>query len=206
MAKSVLKSETNAYYTHMGVETSSEASILANEHTWTIIQILRRSGAKGLKAEEVQDAIEKEEGVKASRSKIYALLRRLYEMEVLHKHYGSDKKAHVYTLASIAGQIQIDPEFFNDVDHILNKYIESKLFPVFQEFFEKTISGLYSDEKTRHWLPDKGKHSFCLRCHTNHEAEEFVDSIISIASSLFMESDGFEKIMKKNKFAEETKK
>ena len=203
MTENALKRETNAYFTHMGVETSTEASILANEHTWTIIEILRGSGAKGLKAEEVQDAIEKEEGVKVSRSKIYALLRRLYEMEILHKHYDSEKNAHVYTHARLAGQIEIDPEFFGTVDDKMSKYIERKLFPVFEEFVEKTIAELDSDEKTKHWLPDHGKHSFCVRCQINHESEEFVDSIISIASALFLESDRFTKLVKKKKFADE---
>ena len=202
MPENITKRETNAYFTHMGVIDSGEASTLAKEHTWSIFEILRKAGAKGLTAKEVVDEIEQLEGVKPSESKIYALLKLLKEMRLLHRHYDKEKEAQAYTQISLAGQIEIDTDFFDDNKDKMGKFIERELFPVFQRFLEKTISELDSDKKTKDWLPDHGKHCYCVRCHINHEAEEFADCIINIASSLFMDSDSFIKFVKKNEFAD----
>ena len=53
-----------------------------------------------------------------------------------------------------------------------------------------------SDEETKHWLPGYGKKSLCTRCHINHEAQEFVDALISTTSSLFLESKEFVKFQR----------
>lgn len=203
MGKSAQKTESNSYFTHMGIDSPAEASILANEYAWSIIEIVQLTGSRGITAEEVQSKIEEKEGIKISRSKTYALLRRLYEMQFLHKHYDTYKNAQVYTQSGVVGQIDLDPEFLVDVEDKMEIVITKKLFPAFQEYVEKTIEELDSDEATRHWLPYTGKYSLCERCHINHEAEEFVDALISSASFLFLRSNGFVKFAKNKKFADE---
>lgn len=66
----------NAYYSYMAVGSAQEASIFANEYAWTILDVLRKGGAKGLTATDVLKNVEKELGTKVSRSKVYSILKR----------------------------------------------------------------------------------------------------------------------------------
>ena len=197
------KKETNSYFTHMGVGSSQEASILSNELTWEIIEILRSSGAKGLTPPMVLEKIEYIQGVKVSRSKVYALLKRLYEMEWVHRYYDTEEQANRSVLADIAGQVDINEDFSKVIEENMSRYIEKKLFPVYEEFLEKTTQMLNDNPKIKKWLPDHGKNSYCKKCKINHEATEFVDCLIGITSLLFIGSDNFTEIMKKKKFADE---
>jgi len=197
------KKETNSYFTHMGVESSQEASILSNELTWNIIEILRSSGAKGLTPPMVLEKIEDIQGVKVSRSKVYSLLKRLYEIQWVHRYYDNEEQANRSVLADIAGQVNINEDFSKVIEDNLSSHIEKKLFPVYEEFLEKTMQMLNDNPKIKKWLPDHGKSSYCKKCKINHEATEFVDCLFSISSLLFIDSDNFVEIMKKKKFADE---
>lgn len=187
----------------MGVESSQEASILSNELTWDIIEILRSSGAKGLTPPMVIEQIEDKQGVTVSRSKVYSLLKRLYEIEWVHRYWDNEKQANRSVLADIAGQVDINEDFSKVVEDNMSSHIEKNIFPIFEEFLEKTMEMLIANPKIKKWLPDHGKSSYCKKCKVNHEAEEFVDCLIGISSSLFINSDNFSKIMIKKKFADE---
>lgn len=49
----------NTYYLHHSVVNPQEASIFSDEYTWTIFDILRRAGAKGLTSKEIHQSVEK---------------------------------------------------------------------------------------------------------------------------------------------------
>jgi hypothetical protein len=49
----------NKYYLNHSVDSAQEAGIFADELTWTMFDILREAGAKGLTAQDVHKEIEK---------------------------------------------------------------------------------------------------------------------------------------------------
>ena len=197
------KKGTNSYFTHMAVASSSQASILANEHTWSILEVLRGAGAIGMTPREVIDAVEQVESIRISRSKIYSLLKRLYELEWVHRYYDIESKSQRNTIADISGLITMNDDFVDVIEDKMGKYVEKNLFPFFREFFEKTLESLSDDPKTKRWLPDKGSDSFCKKCHSNHEAEEFFDCVLNIASEIYFDSREFPEFMGKNKYQDE---
>lgn len=200
-----LKEGTNAYYTHMGVESVHEASVLANEYTWEILEVLRNAGGQGITPKKILEKV-REKKKNVSSSKIYALLKKLYENHWVDKGDYVNKigdTGHKHILNEIAGDILVNDDFTKVIKEKMQKYIEKHLIPYFLEYSKEVIKNLNDDPKTRKWLPDRKKESYCFNCHSNHEALEFFDCIFSIASSLFQESDVFEIMMKKERFASE---
>lgn len=201
------KKDTNAYFTHMGVEDVHEASVLANEYTWEIIEVLRNAGGQGITPKKILKEIREKKSKNVSSSKIYALLRRLYENKwVIKGDYVNEndgKGGHKHILNAIAGDIIVNADFEDVIRKKMQKYIEKKLIQDFEEYSIEIIKNLNGDPKTEKWLPDIHKGSYCIDCHANHEALDFFDCIISIASRMFQESDVFKTMMKKERFASE---
>lgn len=196
----------NSYFTHMGVASAAEAAVLSNEYIWTIIEVLRNAGGEGLTPMKVLEKVREKKGESVSRSKVYALLRRLSEMEWVIKGEYIDEindRGRKHILNSLAGDILVDEKFEEVVRERMQKYVEKELFPAFLEFSKEVLIKFNDEPKTRKWIPDRRKASYCTDCHGNHEAVEFFDCLISIASTLFQESDAFETMMKKERFASE---
>src|SRR2546426_5305917 len=141
----------NAYYTYMAVGSSQEASIFSDEHTWTILDVLRKSGAKGLTASQAHEEVERNEGVSVSRSKIYSLLKRLYELEWVHRYYDQEAQAQRNSIGPIWGGVIIDEEFYSETKDKMKNYIKKNLFPIFEDYLKKAMSDLADDVKTKRW-------------------------------------------------------
>lgn len=195
----------NSYYDHIAVGSPQEASIFSNEYTWTILDVLRKAGSKGLTAKEVHDRVQREMGSSVSSSKVYSLLKRLYQEEWIHRYYDPTVQAQRNAIGLIWGGIIVDDNFYEAVKSKTLLYAKSRLFPVLFEYILKTMEEFKSDEKTKKWLPGSGHAENCKRCHSSHEAEEFFSSLLDSITSEFQESEEFQKFMRKNKFIEDIK-
>jgi len=187
----------NAYFEHMAVSSAQEASILSNEYTWIILEALRSSGSKGLTPKEVHQVIEREESTTVSASKIYSILKRLYEIEWIHRHYDSEVKAQRNTLAIQWGEVEVVEEFSEVVEEKMKRYIKKEFFPIILDYYKKTINDFATDEENKKWLPSSGTAGLCKKCHSNHEADEFFYSLMQEVIFEFNESDEFIDFQKK---------
>jgi hypothetical protein len=186
----------NIYYTHQSVKNYNDASIFSDEYTWTILEILRLAGPIGMKAADIAERVEhkvygsRRKYGSVSRSRIYGILRRLWQMNWIHRYYNRDSGAQHHAIAIDWGGFLVDPKY----DHVILKmesdYIRKRLFPIFKEFIEKTIEDLEADSAAKKWLPQK---SYCEICSKSHEADEFFSSIFDIATAEFMESEEYSK-------------
>jgi predicted transcriptional regulator len=188
----------NIYYEHIPVGSAQEASVLANEYTWTILDVLRKAGAKGLTAKEVHSRVERKMGTSVSASKIYALLRRMYEEEFIHRYYDPNAEAQRHAIGQIWGGFYPNREYDEAVMAKTSSYMRKNLFPIFLEFVKKTAEELEKDPKARKWIPRSGADEHCKRCHRSHEADEFVSSLLDIAGDEFVETyEDYKEYMKK---------
>lgn len=182
----------NIYYTHQSVKSYNDASLFSDEYTWTILDILRSVGPIGIKAADVAERVERKKyGSRrkygsVSRSKIYGILRRLWQMNWVHRYYNKESGAQHHAIAIDWGGFLVDPKYDRVIVKMEGDFIKNRLFPIFKEFIEKTINDLEADSTTKKWLPQK---SYCEICSKSHEADEFFSSIIDIASAEFMESE-----------------
>jgi len=82
------------------------------------------------------------------------------------------------------------------------EYMAKALFPKYLEFIKKTIDDLREDQSARKWLPDARNYcGFCAEKEgkgTNHEAFEFITSLLDISTAEFMDSDEFLGLLKEN--------
>lgn len=187
----------------MDVSSAQEASILSNEYTWTILQILHASGTQGLTALELHKAVEKVEGTTISKSKIYDLLKRLYEIQWLHKIYDQKVKSHRYTLVISWGDVGLEDKFYGEISEKLKKNIQTELLPIFDKYLKNSVEIISNDKNLKKWLPGKGETWYCKKCDANHEAEEFVTGLLELAIEEYLNSDYNTKFMIENKYANE---
>ena len=192
----------NAYYAHIPVASPQEASIFADEYAWAILDILRKAGAKGLTAAEVHKNVEKELGTPVSQSKVYSLLRRLYEEEWIHRYYDPEVQAQRNATGLIWGGVFIDEKFDKAVVEKEKNYIKKNLFPSFLSFIKKAMNDLSEDSTTKKWLPSAGSTNLCKRCHESHEADEFFSTLLDVIVGEFLDSDEYKEFLKQNDFAE----
>lgn len=190
----------NSYYIHQSVKSSQEASIFSDLYTWTILDILRAAGNDGLSPKKVHEEVEKSLRTSISPSKIYGLLRRLYQMNWVHRNYDrTDQTFH--SIANIDyGGILLNKTYDDILVNKEKEYITKRLTPIFIEYLTKTIKDLNEDPNAKKWLPQPN--TFCKICQFSHEAEEFISSILDEASAEFMESDEYKKFMIEHHFRE----
>lgn len=193
---------TNKYYTHFPVESPHEASILSDEYTWTILDILRKAGPKGYTAAEVHQKVEREFGTTVSRSKIYGLLKQLYQDGAVHRYYDQDAQAQRNAIGVVWGGSYIDEQFDNAIVDKEKSYIKRNLSQAFFSYIKKVMNDLNEDPAIKKWLPRAGPKSLCPRCRESHEADEFFSSVLDIAVGEFLDSDEFTEFLKQNDFAE----
>jgi hypothetical protein len=204
----------NKYYSNHSVASSQEAGIFADELTWTIFDILREAGAKGLTARDVYEKVEKKLRKPVSPKKVYALLRRYYQEEWTHKYYDKDVLAQRNVINLQWGTVEFDEDY---EDRILEKekdYIKKYLFTHFKEYLAKTLEDLNEDESGKKWVPlavkkrrnilkDKQDRSFpgdvlCRECDISHEADEFFCSLLDLATSEFLDSKEYDEFLKQH--------
>jgi hypothetical protein len=84
------------------------------------------------------------------------------------------------------------------------EYMTNVLFPRYKEFIKQTIKDLREDQSGRKWLPDpKNNCGFCAEKEgkgTNHEAFEFITSLLDIATAEFMDSDELLGLLRENNY------
>ena len=82
--------------------------------------------------------------------------------------------------------------------------MKRELFPVYIALIKRTMNDL-AEENSR-WLPDpKNNCGYCAEkgIETNHEAVEFVSSLLDIATAEFMESEEFLNLLKEHRLIKE---
>lgn len=191
----------NAYYDHIAVSSPQEASIFSDEYTWTVLDILRTAGAKGHTAKEVHQLVEKNVGTPVSRSRIYTLLKSLYEDKLVHRYYDKDAEAQRNAIASVWGHFFVKQKFAETVLEKEKKYIIKHMLPVYVSFVRKVISDLKEDPIEKKWLPHTGSAGYCKRCHHSHEAVEFFSAVIDVVTSEIMKSEEFIEFLEDHDFA-----
>jgi Fe2+ or Zn2+ uptake regulation protein len=188
----------NLYYIHQSVKDPQEASIFSDEYTWMILDILRLAGNDGISAQSVHKEVERKTGTLVSQSKIYSKLKRLYQMKWVHRSYNrEDEKLH--NIINIDwGGILLDKTYEDILVKKERDYIIGRLFPIFIEFIKQAMNDLSKERKTETWLPKK--ESYCKVCQNSHEAQEFISSLLDLATSEFMDSEDYIRFMKENHF------
>jgi hypothetical protein len=190
----------NKYYTHYSIKDPQEASIFSNSYAWAIFDILRIAGVKGLTASKIHKQLERKMRTDISQSKTYGLLKRLYEEKWIHRFYDRKAEKQRNVLALESGEVYIDPTFDDLVANKEKKYISHHFFPVFSDFLRHIIEDFNSDSNARKWLPEKKE--FCKGCGKNHEAQEFFNCILDIATAEFQESEEYTEFLKSNYYME----
>jgi predicted transcriptional regulator len=190
----------NIYYIHQSVKNPQEASIFSDVYTWTILDVLRSAGNNGLSAEKVHHQVEKKLRTSVSKSKIYGLLRRLYQMDWVHRIYDKRDQAYHSTVHIDYGGILLDKDYDDILVKKEREYILQRLFPIFLDYINKTIKDLANDPNAKRWLPQPN--NSCKMCQVSHEAEEFISSVLDLATVEFMDSEEYKKILIEHHFRE----
>jgi Fe2+ or Zn2+ uptake regulation protein len=189
----------NMYYIHQSVKNPQEASIFSDRYTWTILDLLRAAGSNGLSPTQVHQAVEKKLPPSISSAKIYNILKRLYEMNWVHRIYNKDDKTH-HSIANLEwGAVFLDKTYDEIIVKNEKEYITQRIIPIFKEYLKRTIENLEKNKNTKKWLPEQNT---CKICQISHEAEEFVNSILDVAVAEFMVSDEYKQFMIDHHFKE----
>jgi hypothetical protein len=189
----------NIYYIHQSIKNPQEASIFSDQYTWAIMDVLRAAGNDGLSSLKVRQAVEKKLRMSVSSAKIYNLLKRLYEMNWVHRSYDKNDKTNHNIVNFEWGGIVLNQTYDQILVNKEKEYITKRLFPIFKEYIEKTISDMEKDENTKKWLPQPNT---CKICQISHEAEEFISSLLDIPLLEFMDSNEYKKLMIEHYFRE----
>ena len=192
---------TNKYYKHQTVKSAQDASLFSDEYTWVILDILRAAGPRGMSAHNVHKQIENDMGI-VSKSKIYGILKRLYQMEWVHRSYNESDQARRNSIKMDWAGISVEEEYDRVIVDKEKSFITIKLFPMFLEYIKHTMKDMHDDITARKWLPEK---DYCKPCRKSHEAEEFFSSVLDIATAEFMSSKECLKLLKEFGLAEEDK-
>jgi Fe2+ or Zn2+ uptake regulation protein len=186
----------NMYYIHQSVKNPQEASIFSDPYTWTILDILRAAGNNGLSPTQVYQAVINKP-LSVSSAKIYNILRRLYQMNWVHRIYNKDDGTH-HSVANLEwGAVFLDKTYDEIIVKNEKEYITQRIIPIFKEYLERTIENLEKNKNTKKWLPEQNT---CNMCQISHEAEEFINSILDVAVAEFMVSDEYKKFMIDHQF------
>jgi len=189
----------NRYYKHQTVKSAQDASLFSDEYTWAILDILRAAGPGGLTAQNVHKQIESYMG-KASKSKIYGILKRMYQMDWIHRAYDEDEQARRNSIKMNWAGIWVEENYDSLVVNKEKRFMTERLFPVFLEYLRKAMNDMRQDKSAMKWLPEK---NYCKTCRTSHEAEEFFSSLLDIATAEFLDSKEYLKFQMELGFAEQ---
>ena len=190
-------STSNKYYKHQTVKSPQDASLFSDEYTWAVLDILRAAGPMGMTAQNVHAQIVKEKG-RVSKSKIYGILKRVYQMDWVHRSYEEGDEPRHNSIKMEWSGIMLDDEYDDVVMDKEKRFISERLFPVFLEYLNKAVEDMGKDNSAK-WLPEK---DYCRICRYSHEAHEFFSSLLDIATSEFLESEEFSMLLKNLGFSE----
>ena len=192
----------NKYYRHQTVKSAQDASVFADEYTWAILDLLHAAGPTGLSAENIHKQMEAEMG-RVSKSKVYGILKRMYQNDWIHRTYNEVDEARRNSIKMDWAGVMLEEEYDNLVVEKEKRFINERLFPVFSEYTKKTIEDMSKDKIAKKWLPEKG---YCKPCRKSHEASEFFSSLLDIATAEFMASNAYLSLTKELGFAENMRK
>ena len=96
-----------------------------------------------------------------SQSKIYGLLKRLYQQRWVHRYYDKDSEAQRVAIALDWGEVIINKEFNLAVIKKENDYMIKKLFPIFSDVLIKAMKDLHEDPDTKKWIPQADDNWYC---------------------------------------------
>jgi Fe2+ or Zn2+ uptake regulation protein len=195
----------NKYYTNHSVSSPQEASIFSDVYTWSIFDILCKAGAVGLTAQAIHKEIERKMRTSVSKSKVYALLKRLNQEEWVHRYYDKDSQAQRNAInKTLGGFVEFDKDYEHTILDKEGDYIKKQLFPIFLTFIKKALKDL--DASSKEWVPFRGPKAYCKTCGISHEAEEFFSSLLDEAVAEFFDSKEYMEFLRQNNFAEEEDK
>ena len=123
-------------------------------------------------------------------------------MEWIHRSYDEGDQARRNSIKMDWAGISIDKEYDRLIVDKEKGFITEKLFPMFLEYIKQTMNDMRDDITAKKWLPEK---DYCRPCRKSHEAEEFFSSLLDIATSEFMSSKEYLKLLKKFGIPEEDK-
>ncbi|MGI0023023.1 MAG: hypothetical protein ACRD9Q_09205 [Nitrososphaeraceae archaeon] len=188
----------NRYYRHHTVKSAQDASVFSDEYTWAILDTLRTAGPSGMSAQNVHKQMEAEMG-RVSKSKVYGILKRMYQNEWIHRTYNEVDEARRNSIKMDWAGIMLEDEYDRVVVEKEKRFINERLFPVFLEYIKKTIEDISKDKTSKKWIPEK---DYCKPCRKSHEASEFFSSLLDIATAEFMTSEAYLSLLKHLGFAE----
>jgi hypothetical protein len=174
----------NRYYKHQTVKSAQDASVFSDEYTWAILDLLRAVGPSGISADNVHKQIEEKMG-RVSKSKVYGILKRLYQNDWIHRSYNEVDEARRNSIKMNWAGIWLDEDYDRIMVDKEESFISNNIFPVFGEYIRRAIADLRRDPKAKKWLPEK---DYCKPCRKSHEAEEFISSLLDIATAEFISS------------------
>ena len=158
-------------------------------------------GPAGISADNVHQQIESEMG-RVSKSKIYGILKRLYQNEWIHRTYNEDDEARRNSIKMNWAGILLEEEYDRLIVEKEKSFISQRIFPIFEEYIRQVISDLRDDSKSKKWLPQK---DYCKPCKKSHEAEEFFSSLLDIAPAEFIGSNQCENLLREFNLAAQGK-
>lgn len=194
-------STANKYYKHQTVKSAQDASVFSDEYTWAILDILRAAGHKGMSAQNVHKQVENDLG-RVSKSRVYGILKRLYQMDWVHRSYDEVDQARRNSIKMDWAGISVEEEYDRLVVDKEKRYMTERLFPIFYEYIKQAMKDFNVDGTAKKWLPSKG---YCKPCRKSHEGEEFFTSLLDIATAEFMSSKECFQLMKDFDLAEDDK-
>ena len=121
-----------------------------------------------------------------SRSKVYGLLRRLWQLDWVHRYYNNSSQSHHSINAINWGAVEFNESFNKAMVELEGNYIRRELFPAFLKLVENTVRDLNREPALRKWIPQRN--DICRFDGYSHEADEFFSSILDIATSEFVDS------------------
>lgn len=191
----------NKYYKHQTVKSAQDASLFSDEYTWAILDILRGAGPRGVSAQKVHKQIENNMG-KVPKSKVYGILKRMYQMDWIHRAYDENEQARRNSIKMNWAGIWVEEDYDKIVVSKERRFMTERLYPVFLEYIRKTMDDMRGDRIAKKWLPEK---DYCKNCRSSHEAQEFFSSLLDIATAEFLDSEEYLNFQRELGFAEQDK-
>lgn len=188
--KETLQRKCNRYLTSIPIEERPEASLLASEVCWDIIDVLRDSGFRGMSAEEIRDRLKIK---RYPKSTIYAALSQLERSKwitgsrpifpwgrpprEIEARSGRDKAKggrprKLYRI-HILWEFDMDDDFAESLDPLVEKHTRQ-----LKENWFRAIRSIVEEYETKENLQKfYPRDIVCPDCGISHEAIEFLRAI-----------------------------
>ncbi|MDV3277888.1 MAG: winged helix DNA-binding protein [Nitrososphaerales archaeon] len=196
------QAEAKIYLTHFPVQSFLEADALSKESTWTILENIRKAGARGVSADEISKALNLPSSV------VYSTLKELRRLEFVFvyprekKRRNERKKRYVCERATW-GKYGINPDFLTALKLEGEVYkTNEKLTPILLEVLGNVYEDFEKKTQLKMFLPRAREENICPKCDRSHEAMEFFYAILLKAMDSFItESDEFRHFLTQRGFS-----